>query len=142
MLVAFGAAACGGDKGGTGASPSATVPASPASQSPAGGGGAIAGTWDGTWTSTTDPGLGGDVHLVFTQTGNQIGGEVDVTNTPCVSHGTVTGTLSGNDIQFGAVQAEQTVSYTGTLSGSKIAGTYAAPQCGNGAGTWEVTKAG
>jgi serine/threonine protein kinase len=128
---------------GPGAVPSATSPpvvTASLTPSESAAAGAIQGPWDGTWTSTNSP-ANGTFHIDFTQSGIQLNGSITITNTPCITTGTITGALAGNRITFGAVQGAQTIAYTGTISGTSMSGTYAAPQCGNGTGNWHATKA-
>jgi hypothetical protein len=99
------------------------------------------GMWNGTWraSSTAD---NGTVRIQWKQTGSQLAGTIAVSNTPCVTNGTITGVVNGNAITFGAVQSATTISYTGTLVGNTITGTYKADaSCGNATGTWTATKA-
>lgn len=150
LTLAVVAAACGGNDSsgaasasGTGTaittqSPSATASSEPSESAAAG---EIQGGWDGTWTSTSDPGVDGTFHIDFTRSGAVLNGSISITDTPCITTGTITGTLDGDNIEFGAVQGTQNIAYTGTISGSSMSGTYAAPQCGNGTGDWEATKA-
>ncbi|MEO6043219.1 MAG: hypothetical protein ABIQ47_04775, partial [Tepidiformaceae bacterium] len=101
---------------------------------------AIDGTWTGTWKSgaTSD---NGTVKIDWKQSGQQLAGTIVVSNTPCVGNGTITGTVTGATIAFGAVQGATTIAYTGTVSGKAISGTYKADaSCGNATGTWSATK--
>ena len=146
MLVAAMAAgmalvACGGGspdttptQGATSA-PAATTP--PATQPAAG---AAAGTWTGTWESDVFDGLSGTFEMTFTQSGNSLSGPITVDNADCITTGTVTGTLAGSQIEFGAVKASTTITYTGTLSGDSMSGTYDSAECGNDKGTWEANR--
>ena len=59
--------------------------------------------------------------------------------TPCLTGGTVTGTITGGAISFGAVSGQVTVTYDGSVSGNKMQGTYATG-CGNAKGNWAATK--
>jgi hypothetical protein len=144
------AAACGSSDSSGAASPTGTgLPATSAppvvtassTPSDSGAAGDIQGPWDGTWTSTSTPGANGTFHIEFTQSGDQLNGSITITNTPCITTGTITGALNGNSITFGAVKGAQTIAYTGTISGASMSGTYAAPQCDNGIGDWRATKA-
>lgn len=103
-------------------------------------GGALEGSWSGTWESTSSPGAGGDLRIEFSQSGEQLTGQVEIDGTPCLTTGTISGNLSGNAIVFGAVQGEQQVAFTGEVSGDAISGTYSAPACDNGTGTWEASR--
>jgi hypothetical protein len=101
----------------------------------------LTGTWTGTYASTTDP-ASGSFTVRFTQTGSQLNGTIDIQNSACITTGTITGALNGDQITFGAVEGAQTITYTGSVSGNTMTGTYSAPQCGNGKGTWTATKTG
>lgn len=146
IALILAAAACSSGSGGSDQSASASavgmVPTSPpASSSDATQGGAngtIQGAWDGTWSSTSSPGVSGSFTVTFTESGNQLKGSITATNTPCIQGAAVTGTLDGNHIVFGKAN---TVDYTGTISGSSMSGTYAAPACGRDKGDWNATKA-
>lgn len=69
--------------------------------------------WFGEWTSVTE--LTGLLNVTFTQTGNQLNGDVDVDGTFCFDTGTITGTVSGNDITFGLADGLSDVEYTGAF---------------------------
>lgn len=117
------------------------VTSPPAVSSTESGSGGIDGRWNGTWTSTTSGGASGGFHIDFTQSGNQLTGAISIAGTPCITTGTITGSLSGNTISFGAVKGSQTIAYSGSVSGSSMSGDYTAPQCGNDKGTWTASKA-
>lgn len=103
-------------------------------------GSALDGTWTGTWNSS-DTADNGAVTIQWKQTGQQLAGTIIVTNTPCVTNGTITGVVSGAAITFGAVQGATTIAYTGTLSGTTLSGTYQAnASCANATGRWSATK--
>ncbi len=71
---------------------------------------------------------------------NTINGTISVAS-DCVSQGTVSGALTGSTISFGAVKAEQTVTFDGVLSGNTLRGNYhSGPVCGSDAGTWTATR--
>jgi hypothetical protein len=57
----------------------------------------------------------------------------------CLANGIVTGTLTGSSISFGAVSGAVTITYSGTISGNTMQGTYDAPTCGNAKGNWSAT---
>jgi hypothetical protein len=100
----------------------------------------VAGTWNGTWQSTSSPGATGTFQMTFTQTGQSLSGPIQITGTPCITTGTITGTLNGTTIDFGAVKGQQTITYTGTWSGNVMSGTYSAPSCGDGKGDWQAAR--
>ncbi len=66
-------------------------------------------------------------------------GTITIAGTPCLSGGSVTGSLKGAAISFGVVAGRVQVSYDGTINGSRMSGTYAT-DCGNARGDWEATK--
>lgn len=103
---------------------------------------AIDGRWNGRYSSTSSPGSDGAFEVTYTTSANgQLSGSIQIHDTPCVSTGTVKGRLQGTSITFGAVHGAQTIAFTGTLSGSAMSGTYDAPDCGHGKGTWTATRA-
>ena len=143
LAVATLGVACGG--GGGGSTPSApaqsaSTPGGAVSTTPAPASGAVAGTWNGTYENTSPAGSG-TFTINFTQTGSTLSGTISVQNTPCITEGTITGTLNGTTIAFGAVKGAVTIAYQGTLSGDTMSGTYSAgPDCGNAKGAWEATR--
>jgi hypothetical protein len=100
----------------------------------------LGGIWGGEYVSTSTPGSTGTFILDWTQTGSALSGTISVTNTPCVSEGTITGTVEGSQITFGAVEGAYSIAYEGTVSGDSMSGTYSSPSCGNAAGTWQAAK--
>ena len=113
----------------------------PASPSPKPTQGRIAGTWNGTWAGVTYPTTAGAFTVVFAQSGNQLTGSITISGTPCLTGGSISGTVSGDVIAFGAVQGEVTVLYDGAISGDTMAGTWST-DCGNAVGTWQAVRAG
>ncbi|MGD0121191.1 MAG: hypothetical protein ABSC46_01375 [Candidatus Limnocylindrales bacterium] len=109
-----------------------------ASQAPSGLG--LSGPWNGTWQDTSPDTSSGTFAVTFTQTGNNLSGTITVKGTPCLTSGAVTGTITGGTISFGAVSGNVTITYDGSVSGSKMQGTYAAPACGNAKGNWSATQ--
>jgi len=64
-----------------------------------------------------------------------------VQNTTCISNGTVDVSLDGDCITVGQVQAEQPVTFTGTISGDRMSRTYDAGTCPPpNAGTREAVR--
>ncbi len=117
------------------ATSAAPSPSAPETSAP---GGALSGTWNGTYDSKL--GVSGTFTATFVQTGDEISGDITIKGSPCVSHGTVKGSVTGSSIEFGAVQAERTVSFKGTLSGDRMSGTFDAPDCGPDSGTWNAQR--
>lgn len=120
-------------------SPSASVqPSATASTPPSTG--SIAGAWNGTFTVTGQPGQG-TFTVTFATAGSALTGKIHINNSTCVTDGTISGTLNGNQINFGAVRAAQKISFTGALVGGTLAGAYSAPACPGRSGNWAATRA-
>ncbi len=123
-------------------SPEATATPAPSaapSASPASGG--VAGSWNGTWHDKTPDQAAGSFVVTLAQNGTALTGSITVKGTPCLSAGTVTGTVNGTAISFGAVSGRIQISYSGSISGTTMKGTYtASAQCSDATGTWEATK--
>lgn len=118
------------------ASPVQSPPPSP-SPAPAG----LAGTWNGTWKDTSPDTSGGTFVLTWTQDGNALTGNIVVKGTPCLTAATITGSVNGSAISFGAVSGKNTVVYNGSISGSTMKGSYVAPAaCADAKGTWAATR--
>lgn len=66
-------------------------------------------------------------------------GTIEISDTPCLTGGSITGTLKGNSIDFGVVSGSYQVDYKGSVTGDTMTGTYST-DCGNGKGTWEASK--
>ncbi len=103
--------------------------------------GIMQGRWTGTFENTTPLAGNGTFTLDLQQSGQQFWGTMSVTNSPCLSSATISGTLVGNSIDFGVVSGNVTVNYTGTVSGSSAAGSYVASEaCMFATGTWSAEK--
>ena len=144
LLIAAIATGCSASKTASPAnSPSPSLASPPvASPSPTpSASGDVAGTWNGTYESTTSPGANGTFTMVLDLSGGTLSGTITVTDTPCITNGTVDGSVQGSHITFGAVKgAQQTIGFTGTVSGDQMSGTYSAPACGHGAGNWTASR--
>jgi hypothetical protein len=100
--------------------------------------------WTGTWASNVYAGLAGTFTMRWIQTGQAITGDITIVGSPCNTTGTVSGQLSGNTVTFGAIAANQQISYSGTIAGNTMSGTYtSAPNamCAEDSGTWSATRA-
>jgi hypothetical protein len=100
----------------------------------------LTGQWNGTWQDTSPDHSSGKFTLTLIQTGPNLAGTILIKGSPCLADGTVSGTANNNAISFGAVSGKVKVSYSGTLSGLAIKGTYSAPVCYHAKGTWAATK--
>jgi hypothetical protein len=100
----------------------------------------LGGSWNGTWRDTSPDQSSGTFALTWTQAGLSLSGTIKVSGTPCLTDGTVTGTISGSTISFGAVSGQVQIKYNGSVSGNAMQGTYSAPTCGDAKGNWTATK--
>jgi hypothetical protein len=89
----------------------------------------LAGTWSGQYKGA----FTGTFTLTWTQTGTALNGKITLTS-PSGKY-TVTGSVNGTAISFGAVGAGAT--YTGSVSGTSMMGSYKSPA---GGGTWSAQK--
>lgn len=121
----------------------ATTSASATTAPPAattGGGTGLTGSWPGEWQNTTPDSSRGTFRIQWTQSGSSLSGTITITGTPCLTGGSISGSLAGSTLNFGVVTGQSQVSYTGTVSGDTMSGTYTT-SCGNAQGTWKATKA-
>jgi hypothetical protein len=70
-------------------------------------------------------------------------GTIDIHDTACVSNGWVGITLDGDTITIGSIQAEQPITFTGTVSGDTMSGIYDGTACRPpNTGNWEAVRSG
>lgn len=111
------------------------------SVSPAGGG--LTGTWTGTVRSHFGDTAAFTVELI--QVGPKVTGSLHIPTAVCNKESTVSGTVAGNQVNFGATHGEITATFTGTVSGKAMFGPWESPAgstCRADNGTWEASKAG
>jgi hypothetical protein len=89
----------------------------------------LAGTWSGQYSGA----FSGTFTLHWKQTGSKLRGSISLSN-PSGKYG-ITGSVHGRAIKFGAVGAGAT--YTGSVSGKSMSGSYKTPQ---GGGKWSARK--
>jgi hypothetical protein len=103
---------------------------------------AIAGTWEGTWSSSVFDGSG-TFTMTFKDTAEGFTGTIQIQGSECVSTGKVTAAVDGTAITVGAVRAEQQIEFAGEVSDGTMSGTYRSPAgCGDDRGSWEATLTG
>lgn len=100
----------------------------------------LEGTWAGTWQTDV-----AQVNSTFTweieATADGFSGTIDVQGTSCISNGSVDVAVDGDRITVGLVQAEEPVTFTGTISGDRMSGTYDAGTCPPpNSGSWEAVR--
>jgi hypothetical protein len=97
----------------------------------AAGAGALSGNWSGSYSGSSS----GTFTLTWQQSGSILAGTINISEVG--SPVPITGAVAGNSIHFGTV-GTGAVTYTGTVSGSSMSGTW---QGGNSTnGTWKATK--
>jgi hypothetical protein len=129
----------GGNQTPPAATQTQTTPPAPPPTTPPNQAAGLSGTWTGTWANSVPDHSTGAFTVVWTQSGANLSGTITITGTPCLTGGSITGTVGGSTISFGAVNGQVHVDYTGVISGSTMAGTYAT-DCGNARGSWQATK--
>jgi hypothetical protein len=92
---------------------------------------AMSGTWSGQYTGVSD----GTFTLTWQQSGSDLTGSIMISDFGD-SAIPINGKVTGNKISFGTV-GTFAVTYTGTVSGDTMSGTYHTPA---GDGTWNATK--
>ena len=90
----------------------------------------LSGTWSGQYTGASQ----GTFSLTWQQSGSDLTGTIDISELGSTIN--ITGKLAGDKITFGTV-GSLAITYTGSVSGNTMSGTYQAP---TGAGTWNATK--
>lgn len=140
LALAVSAAACSSSSPttATGGSqpPASPIATSPPASSPASSGGSdadLSGNWSGQYSGT----FTGTFKLTWTQSNSKLTGTIDL-NPGGTSP--LNGTVSGNDITFGTV-GSQAITYTGTVSGNSMSGTYKVKTAnGTVGGSWSANK--
>jgi hypothetical protein len=100
----------------------------------------LEGTWSGTWQTDVAQ-VSGTFTWEIEATADGFTGTIDVEGTSCISSGSVDVTLDGDRITVGLVQAEEPVTFTGTISGDQMSGTYDAGTCPPpNSGSWEAVR--
>jgi hypothetical protein len=104
----------------------------------------LTGTWNGTWRAGPGPSGSGTFVVTFNQKGKLLSGSVTIANGVCITGGAVQGSVQGSNIQFGVVNSEHKIDYTGTWTKNSMAGTFSTTSCGAPPvplnGTWKATR--
>lgn len=93
-------------------------------------GGSLTGTWSGTYRSAYH----GTFTLHWTQTNSRLTGTIKLSS---VGRTNITGSVRGSTIRFGTVGNASAITYTGSVSGKSMSGTY---KTGGAGGTWSAHK--
>ncbi|GGM19496.1 hypothetical protein GCM10010129_74740 [Streptomyces fumigatiscleroticus] len=114
------------------AAPSGTSPsAAPAS--------ALDGEWAGGWSASGY--ASGGFTATLTLGGDRITGTLTVGGTPCSLDGPLSGTLEGDRITFGTVNSADRITFTGSVDGATMSGTFET-DCSGAAGSWTARRTG
>src|SRR3954468_6687938 len=93
-------------------------------------GGSLTGTWSGTY--------GGAYHGTFTlhwtQSKSRLTGTIAISS---IGRTNITGRVSGSTIRFGTVGNARAITYSGSVSGTSMSGTY---KTGGDGGPWSARK--
>lgn len=118
-----------------GASPLATpTPATAAATATPGSTGGLSGKWSGTYSGT----FAGTFTLNWQQSSSTLSGTIDLS-----TGGTdpISGTVNGSSIQFGTVGGSQAITYSGSVSGNTMSGSYQVKAgSSSGSGNWSATE--
>ena len=93
--------------------------------------GSLTGTWSGTYRGAYH----GTFTLHWTQSKSRLTGTIKLSSN--VGRTNITGTVRGNTIRFGTVGHTNAITYSGSVSGTSMSGTYKA---GGAGGSWSAHK--
>lgn len=93
--------------------------------------GSLTGTWSGTYRGA----YRGTFTLHWTQSKSRLTGTIKLSSN--VGRTNITGTVRGRTIRFGTVGDTNAITYSGSVSGTKMSGTYRA---GGAGGSWSAHK--
>ena len=113
-------------------SPPAVV--TPTAGSPASSPSMTAGELSGTWTGQYSGTFQGTFTLRWVQSGPKLTGTIDLSTAGTLR---INGLVTNGSIRFGTV-GSTAITYSGTVSGNTMSGTYAV--AGGGSGNWSATK--
>jgi hypothetical protein len=102
----------------------------------------VTGNWDGTWVS--DNGVdGGSVRGTLTQNNNSVNGSFNLTSSPCMSSGSVSGSVFNSDIEMLFTSKNSSVEFQGSdITTNGMSGTYVSygGKCEGDKGTLNMVK--
>ncbi len=93
-------------------------------------GGSLTGTWSGTYSGAYH----GTFTLHWTQSRSRLTGTIKLSS---VGRTNITGSVSGSTIRFGTVGNASAITYSGSVSGKSMSGTY---KTGRAGGSWSAHK--
>jgi len=92
--------------------------------------GSLTGTWSGTYSGA----YRGTFILHWTESKSQLTGTIKLSN---VGRTSITGSVRGTTIRFGTVGNARAITYSGSVSGTSMSGTY---KTGGVGGSWSAHK--
>jgi hypothetical protein len=112
----------------------------PAGSAPASSAPAAAATTglSGTWKGQYGGGYAGTFHLTWRQSGSRLTGTIRLSAPPTTLP--INGHVQGGSISFGTL-GSLAITYSGTVSGSSMSGTYQVHVNGSTGGSWSAAKA-
>jgi hypothetical protein len=96
--------------------------------------GRLAGSLTGTWSGTYSGAYHGTFTLHWTQSNSRLTGTIKLSN---VGRTNITGTVRGSKISFGTVGNASAITYSGSVSGTSMSGTW---KSGGAGGSWTAHK--
>ncbi len=115
-------------------SSAAVIPTTSAPTSSAPTSGASGADLSGTWTGNYSGAFTGTFTLTWQQTGSKLSGTIDLSTDGSPQ---IDGSVTGDTITFGTV-GSTAITYTGTVSGNSMSGTYTVGSAGGG--SWSAKK--
>lgn len=97
---------------------------------------AAAGSLSGAWTGSYSGAYSGTFTLNWTQSGSKLSGTIDLST---AGMSPLNGVVAGNHISFGTV-GSTVITYTGTVSGSTMSGSYQIAAGAGGTGSWSAHR--
>jgi subtilisin family serine protease len=94
----------------------------------------IGGSLTGTWSGTYGGAYHGTFTLHWTQSKSRLTGTINLSS---VGLANITGNVRGSTISFGTVGNRQAITYSGSVSGTSMSGSYKA---GGAGGSWSAHK--
>jgi len=82
----------------------------------------LTGDWIGTWTDSS--GHSGNLSFTLTQTNTSLSGTVSINGHECISTGTLSGTVTGSNVDLVIVSGPDTASFNANCTSASINGTF------------------
>lgn len=98
----------------------------------------LAGDWAGGWS--TGYGSGGFT-ASLSQDGDRLSGDLTVDGVPCSLDGSLRGRVEGDRITFGSVNSNRKITFTGSVKGDTMHGTFDT-DCYGASGSWTARRTG